>query len=229
MFGCPVTAVLGHTLDRFLPASSRSTHARSVEAFGRTSTTSRSMHSPGVLTALRSDGTVFPIEATISHSLVAGQPMYTVIMRDISARLQAEAAVRASETRYRQIVETTQEGIWQTDTSNLITFANTKMTALLGYSLEEMIGTSVFTFITPEAQEQARVAIERRRQGIAEQHDITLRRSDGATVWALINATPVTDSAGKYAGALAMISDITERKRAEHVKGDLLLAHGHFW
>ncbi|MDQ2996629.1 MAG: PAS domain S-box protein, partial [Chloroflexota bacterium] len=57
--------------------------------------------------------------------------------------------------------------------------------------------------------------IERRRQGIAEQHDFKFRHKDGADVWALISTNPVLDSTGSYAGALAMVTDITARKRAD--------------
>jgi PAS domain S-box-containing protein len=154
-------------------------------------------------------------ERELEQSRAALELRTSELEREIGQRTKAEAALQASEARYRQIVETAQEGIWLLDAANVITFANAKMADILGYSVEAMIGASVFTFVTSEAKAQAQAKLARRRQGIAEQHDITLRRSDGATVWALINASPVLDSAGSYAGALAMISDITERKHAE--------------
>jgi len=106
MFGCSAEAAIGQPIDRFIPPPFRSVHATHIHAFGQTGVTSRSTRSPGNLTALRADGTEFPIEATISQTVATGQPLYTVIMRDISARTQAHAALRASEDRYRQIVET---------------------------------------------------------------------------------------------------------------------------
>ena len=68
-----------------------------------------------------------------------------------------------------------------------------------------------------DAEDQAIAAahIDRRRQGIAEQYDFKFRRRDGVAVWTLISANPVLDSAGNYTGALAMITDITARKRDE--------------
>ena len=163
------------------------------------------------------DGRETPIDdsgAPIRHpnGALAG---VVLVFRDIAEREQADAALRASEARYRQIVETTQEGIWQLDATNTITFVNAKIAAILGYTVDEMIGMPVFAFIAPENQAQAQVNIERRRQGIAEQHDFKLLRNDGTAVWALINATPIVDPTGNYAGTFAMVTDITERKHAE--------------
>jgi len=215
IFGCPAEVAIGQPIDRFVPPQFRGVHAAHIRTFGQTGVTSRSMRSPGKLTALRADGIEFPIEATISQTVAAGQPLYTVIMRDISARTQAEAALRASEQRYRQIVETAQEGIWQIDASNITTFVNAKMAAILGYTADEMIGAPLFAFIDAEDQALATAKIERCRQGIAEQHDFKFRRKDGAAVWALISTNPLQDDAGNYAGAMAMVTDITDRKRAE--------------
>ena len=58
--------------------------------FGRTGVTGRSIHSPGLLVGLRSNGEEFPIEASISQVESNGQRLFTVILRDISERKQAE-------------------------------------------------------------------------------------------------------------------------------------------
>jgi PAS domain S-box-containing protein len=215
IFGCPAEAAIGQPLDRFIPQPFRDLHAAHIRAFGQTGITSRSMSSPGSLTALRADGTEFPIEATISQTSVGGKSLYTVILRDITRRTQAEAAVRESEQRYRQIVETAQEGIWQIDASNRTTFVNTRMAAILGSTVDEMIGASLFDFMDAEGQAITAAAIDRRRQGIAEQYEFKYRRKDGGDVWALLSTNPVLDRAGNYAGALAMVTDITARKRDE--------------
>jgi len=66
-----------------------------------------------------------------------------------------------------------------------------------------------------EGQAIAKASLERRRQGIREQIEAKFRRKDSGVLWALVATNPVEDDAGRYAGALAMVTDITERKLAE--------------
>lgn len=94
MFGCPAAQAVGQPLDRFIPARFRASHRRDVEAFGRTGATARAMGRLTPLTALRADGQEFPIEAAISHVEVAGEQLFTVILRDITARIRAEEEIR---------------------------------------------------------------------------------------------------------------------------------------
>ena len=91
MFRCPAAETTGQALDRFMPQHFREHHRQHVEGFGKTGVTSRSL---GALTGLRADGEEFPIEASISQIDVAGQKIYTVILRDITERQQAEEKVR---------------------------------------------------------------------------------------------------------------------------------------
>ena len=87
MFGCMAAKALGQTIERFIPECFRHAHPRrSGETGGASRATSRHRS----LTALRTDGTEFPIEAAISQIEVGGRKLYTVIHRDITERKQAE-------------------------------------------------------------------------------------------------------------------------------------------
>jgi len=90
MFRCSAVQALGQRVERFIPQRFRQDHAHHIQHFGQTGTTNRNMHSLTVLKALRSTGEEFPIEATISQVETAGQKLYTVIIRDITERKQAE-------------------------------------------------------------------------------------------------------------------------------------------
>lgn len=94
---------LGTSLDRFLPARFREAHRKHLEHFGRTGVTSRRMGDVTTLWALRSDGEEFPIEASISQAGVPGARHYTVILRDITRRKQAEDALKASQRELREL------------------------------------------------------------------------------------------------------------------------------
>lgn len=104
VFGVRREGVLGTPLDRLLPARFRGTHRGHVEGFGRTGVTSRRMGDITTLWALRPDsGEEFPIEASISQAVEAGKRYYTVILRDITVRKQAEDALRQSQRELREL------------------------------------------------------------------------------------------------------------------------------
>jgi PAS domain S-box-containing protein len=87
MFGCPGAEAIGRALDRFIPERFRVTHNDAFLRFGETGGIARLT----ALTALRADGAEFPIEASISNIEVGGRKLFTVILRDITERRQAEA------------------------------------------------------------------------------------------------------------------------------------------
>jgi len=103
MFGCDAAQATGTPLDRFIPEQFRALHRQHVERFGRTGDTSRSMGPQTALSALRTDGTEFPIEASISQATVHGQKLYTVILRDISTRLRAQDEIRRAHEQQREL------------------------------------------------------------------------------------------------------------------------------
>ena len=131
------------------------------------------------------------------------------------ASLGAEAAVRESESRYRIIVETTNEGVWLLDSGLCNSFVNQQMAEMLGYEPEEMVGRSVFDFYFPEDVEQKKQILKRRKEGVREQIEERVRRRDGSELWVRMAVIPMFKDNGEFDGALAMVSDITERKRAE--------------
>ena len=89
------------------------------------------------------------------------------VARDINERKQAEEALRESEEKYRNIVETANEGIWILDAEARTTYVNEKMAEMLGYSREEMIGRFVWDFADEEGR-LSQLNLENRRQGINE-------------------------------------------------------------
>ena len=134
---------------------------------------------------------------------------------DISERQRAERALRASEARYRTIVDTAQEGIWMVDAETRTTYVNQRMADLLGYTTEEITGRSFLEFMDDEARALAARNFERRKEGVPERYDFRFRRKDGSDLWSIVSVNPLFSEAGQFVGALAMVTDITERKRAE--------------
>lgn len=134
---------------------------------------------------------------------------------DVTERRQAEEALRASREQYRQLVELAQEGIWALDTEARTTFVNPRMAAMLGYTAAEMQGRALFDFMDEQQVAAARAAFARRQAGVAEHHDFEFRRKDGTLVHTSLAAGPLCDATGRFAGAFAVISDVTDRRQAE--------------
>ena len=135
---------------------------------------------------------------------------------DVTEQRRAEIALRESEAKYRLIVETAHEGIWLIDAEDRTTFVNQRMIEMLGYSAaDEMLGRSVGDFTALDAQAEVDQALVRRRLGMRESRDSRLRCKDGTDLWVSLSTTPIYDSQGRYTGALAMVMDMTERKRLE--------------
>jgi PAS domain S-box-containing protein len=104
VFGVRREDMIGTPLERLLPARFRGAHRGHIEAFERTGVTSRRMGDITTLWALRPEsGEEFPIEASISQAAEEGRRFYTVILRDITLRKQAEDALRASQRELRAL------------------------------------------------------------------------------------------------------------------------------
>src|SRR5207245_4468832 len=139
----------------------------------------------------------------------------TGISRDMSTAKQAALELRASEERYQRIVETAFEGVWIIDSKNETTFVNRRMADMLGYAPEEMQGKPVLAFMDPDAQAAFVANRDRRQHEHQAEHEFRFRRKDGSELWVLLEASPDIDEAGNYVGSLAMVTDVTERRRAQ--------------
>jgi PAS domain S-box-containing protein len=136
-------------------------------------------------------------------------------LQNLAGYKQVEEALRKSEKKYRQLVETLREGVWVIDQDAYTTYVNPSMAAMLGYTADEMVGRHLFSFMDECGVEIAKHNLERRRQGIQEQHDFEFLRKDGTRVYASLETSPITDDDGNYVGAVAGVQDITERRRTQ--------------
>jgi PAS domain S-box-containing protein len=141
---------------------------------------------------------------------------------------QALRALQTSEQKYRQIVETANEGIWVLNRDLNTTFINRQMASLMGCTPEEMVGKPVTGYLFPEDLADHEEKLAQRRQGQCGLYERRFRTRDGREVWTLVSGTPLFDEDRSFQGTLAMFMDITERKRAEaeRLKIDKLEALG---
>ncbi|MBD2254347.1 sensor domain-containing protein [Nostoc parmelioides] len=178
-----------------------------------------------IIKNFRKDGTEFWNELYIAPVFDSyGQLTHFIgIQNDITQHLQALETLQEQKEQYRRIVETASEGIWLLNRNNETTFVNQQMATMLGYTIEEMLGESLFSFMDAEGVDIAQDLLLGRRQGIQEKHNFKFRRKDGSDLWAIISCTPLFDEQGNYTGALGMLTNISDvydelrlRKQAEN-------------
>ncbi len=162
------------------------------------------------------DGSFRWVEETISNQVVEpGVNGLVANIRDISARRDAEEALRTSEARYRLIAETAQEGIWATDSEGKTLYANQKIAELLGFPLTDFYERPSHELISGVTQDEIQSRQKRRGRDAAENYELHHTRPDGAKRVLGISASPLVDD-NHYLGSLAMITDITAARQAEN-------------
>jgi PAS domain S-box-containing protein len=175
---------------------------------------------------LKKDGTIINVSVTMSPVFDATGELVAIsaIARDITERKRVEEKLRESEEKYRNIVETANEGIFIIDAETTVTYANKKMTDMLGYTLEEVIGRAIWDFVGEEGKVIIKRNLEKRRQGINESYELKLICKGGSSLWVLINAKSLLDKDGRFMGVMSMLTDITERKEAEEALANIEIA-----
>ena len=103
IFQCPAREAIGGPLDRFIPERFRAAHRRHVAHFAQTGATTRAMGGRLALFGRKADGSEFPIDASISQVSAEGRKFYTVILRDITERVNAEQALERSYAELREL------------------------------------------------------------------------------------------------------------------------------
>jgi PAS domain S-box-containing protein len=138
--------------------------------------------------------------------------------------LDAEQALRASEERFRSIVESTHEWIWETDARGIVTYTNPASVAVLGVQPTDVQGRELFGRVHSDDRPWARTCAE---DAIAKRtgwKDIAFRwhARDGSVKYLESSAVPVFEPSGALAGFRGNMRDVTERKHAETMKSDFV-------
>ncbi|MEE2729869.1 MAG: EAL domain-containing protein [Pseudomonadota bacterium] len=134
---------------------------------------------------------------------------------DITVQRRTEDALRGSEEKYRMLFDMAQEGIWVLDADGFTTLVNDSMAAILGFDKEYIIGRNILEFVEPGTRPRLEEAL-RGRSPISEMYqDYDFVSRTGRRIHVTMKTAIIYDNRGEYAGRIAGIMDITERKRAE--------------
>ena len=165
---------------------------------------------------VRKDGRV--VWTQLSGSLVwlqTGEPHYFIHqIQDITDRVRAEQALRASEERFRSIAEATQEWIWEIDADGLYTFCSPAVEAILGHAPDRLIGTHCLDIVSDNIRQSAADQLLRGKNEKRGWRDwvLHLRHASGGIRWIDSNALPLLDQGGNVIGFRGVARDITHHR-----------------
>ena len=142
------------------------------------------------------------------------------ILRDISDRKKVERALRQSEQQYRMLVDTMNEGLGVQDENGVWAYVNNRLCEMLGYSREEILGRPLMSFLGKADQAVYKEQIARRRGGEIGTYELSWIKKDRQTILTLVSPKPIFSERGQYKGSFAVVTDITDRKRAEDALKD---------
>jgi PAS domain S-box-containing protein len=171
------------------------------------------------LTAMRADGSEFPVEVAVTSVMQGGFPRFIGYLRDLTERRRLEQERRQTEEQFRTLVEQVKDyAIFMTDAQGRATTWNEGVGHVLGFTEDEFIGQDVTAAIfTPE--DVAAGVPERELETAAAQgqagNDRWMRRKDGTRFFATGVTTGLYDVDGRLLGFSKVMRDQTERKRLE--------------
>jgi PAS domain S-box-containing protein len=223
-FGYHRDEVLGkHLADVIIPPSLREKHRQGFARYlatGEAQVLGRRVE----MTALRADGSEFPVELTITRTPLDGPPSFTGYLRDITehkrnenALRDAHAQVARSEERWRSVFENSAIGVALTDLNGRFLVTNRVYQGMLGYTEEELQKLSFLDITHEEDFEANRTLIAELLAGKRQQFQIEkqYRRKNGSLVWVRNNVSVVPGTERVPRFLMALSEDITERKLAE--------------
>jgi len=213
-FGYKREAILGQTLAQtIIPPHLREAHSRGMARFletGKARVIGRRVEVPG----MRSDGSEFPIELTVSRLGTQEPALFTAFMRDITERTASREKLCRQEEQYRQLFEKNPSPMWVFDDQTLqVLMANRAASELYGYSADEFLKLTLRDLRPAEDVPRMIEAIDRDGVGFRPAGVWRHIRKDGSLLWVEVSSSAV--EFGGKAARMSLINNITARVEAE--------------
>ena len=167
---------------------------------------------------IRKNGTGLYLEVHNTRTVYQGSPAIIGGLADITARKQAEEALRETGAKYRSLFENAVDGIYLATPTGQFIDANPAMARMLGYASPQELVANVTDiqqqlYVEPELRSQLIKSLD--EHDVVERFETRLYRKDGSVIWLSLSARAIRDSTGHVLHFEGTAEDITERKRAE--------------
>ena len=216
MFGYERADISGRTVaDTIVPDSLREAHHRGLARYlvtGESTVIGRRVE----MTGRRADGSEFPVELAVTTVQLDRRRLFTAYLRDITARKQAEGALRKSEERFRALVENSSDGICLVDREGIILYSSSSSVRVLGWPPEERKGRRAFEFVHPDDTERFRAFFAHclGNAGLPTTIEVRGLHLDGG--WRQVEVVAANHLDDPAVGAVVInFRDVTQRRRAE--------------
>jgi PAS domain S-box-containing protein len=215
LFGYDRTELLGQSIEILVPESSRERHVDfRKDFFARP--VDRPLGAGRDLDGRRKDGSQFPVEISLNPIETEQGGWVLSSITDLTERKRAEATLRESEERFRNMADTTPVLIWVAGPDRLCTFFNKVWLEFTGRTMEQELGEGWAKGVHPEDFDRCiatySASFDARRRFRMEYR---LRRADGEYRWVMDDGVPRFTSGGIFAGYIGSCIDITDKRCAE--------------
>ena len=211
IFGYTADEVTGRNVSMLMPSPHREQHDAYLSNYLHTGH-AKIIGIGREIVARRKNGTVFPMDLSVSEVQLADRRLFTGFIRDITERKEAEKAM----LHYAALVESSDDAIIGKTLDGHITSWNKGAAAVFGYTRGEMLGKPISLLIPRDRKNEEPEILERIKRGESVDHYETLRRrKDGRLIDISVTVSPIRDAEGKIIGASKVARDITGRKRLE--------------
>jgi PAS domain S-box-containing protein len=217
IFGYSAQEAIGQPLDILIPRSSVEAHQKHIQSFVSSGDRSRLMDGRQEIAGRRKDGSEFPAEASIARVTRQGRSAYLAILRDISERKRAEAALRHSEERFRRIFDHSNDAILVIDLPDgRIVDANPRACSLFGYEGEALRSMDIADLHPKDSLQFRAFARSVLQQTVGWTDELIYLNRSGEELPCEVSAS-ITE-ANERRLMIALIRDMTERKELRRMK-----------
>ncbi len=216
LFGYTRAELIGSSVERLIPPSSRDIHTQHRETY-KGNAQLRLMGAGIELYGVHKDGHQFPVEISLSPIETEDGRFICSAVRDVSAYRQAEEALRQSEANFRAVFEQAAVGITHSDADGKWLRFNQKFCDIVGYSREELDSMPWQAITHPDDFYQHGDDDQKLLKGEIASYSMEKRyiHKDGHTVWANLTVSVVRAIPGTMPYFSVIVEDITQRKQAE--------------
>ncbi len=164
---------------------------------------------------VRLDGSQVDVEVVAMPIMFEDRPAVQVVARDITERKKMTDALKASEEKYRTLIETINTGIFMSSLDGRFLQANSAVVAMSGYDNVDEFMRIPAANLYANPEDRVRFLDDLNKFGFVKNFQVRSLKKDGTSYWLSISAVLLKDEMGNPKSVLGSITDITERKNAD--------------